>query len=166
MYVFQNEFTIYSCLHIKELLARNRREIWSLSEFNGTRTHKHLVRKRTLDHLAKMVKWVPWQVKSSLKFRQLKGVDSLWNAYLHGKNIQVNVHWCLEKHPLNLVYNFYIDQIFLIYLLALFLITWITYNAYWHIQTLPSKNISIKDDLEQHRKAYFLRYLSYSQWNN
>ena len=27
MYAFQGEFTLYSCLNIKELLARNRREI-------------------------------------------------------------------------------------------------------------------------------------------
>ena len=33
----------YSCLNVKELLARSRREIWSLSDCNWTRTHNHLV---------------------------------------------------------------------------------------------------------------------------
>ena len=28
--------------------------IWSLSDGNGIRTHNHLVRKRTLNHLAKL----------------------------------------------------------------------------------------------------------------
>ena len=47
-YAFQSESTLYSCLNVKELLARNRREIGSLSDCNGTRTHNHLVRKRTV----------------------------------------------------------------------------------------------------------------------
>ena len=33
MYVFQSEFTLYSCLNVKELLAQNRREIWRLSDW-------------------------------------------------------------------------------------------------------------------------------------
>ena len=39
------------CLNVKELLARGRRHIWSLSGSNGIRTHNHLVSKRTLDLL-------------------------------------------------------------------------------------------------------------------
>ena len=31
-YSFQSESTLYSCLNVKELLARSRREIWSLSD--------------------------------------------------------------------------------------------------------------------------------------
>ena len=54
----QSESTFYSCLDVKELLARNRRDIWSLSGSNGTQTHNHLVRKRTLNNLAKLVKWL------------------------------------------------------------------------------------------------------------
>ena len=57
-YAFQNESTLYSCLNVKELLARSRREIWSLSDCNWTRTQNHLVRKRTLNHLAKLAKWL------------------------------------------------------------------------------------------------------------
>ena len=47
---YQNESTLYSCLNVKELLARNRPHIWSLSDNNGIRTHNQLVRKRTLNH--------------------------------------------------------------------------------------------------------------------
>ena len=54
-YAFPSESTLYSCLNVKEFLAQNRREIWSLSDCNGTRTHKHLVRNRTLNHL---IGWV------------------------------------------------------------------------------------------------------------
>ena len=57
-YAFQSESTLYSCLNVKELLAQNRREMWSLSECNWTRTHNHLVRKRTLNHLDKLAKWL------------------------------------------------------------------------------------------------------------
>ena len=42
------------CLNIKELLARSRRHIRSLSDSNGIRTHNQLVRKRTLNQLAKL----------------------------------------------------------------------------------------------------------------
>ena len=55
-YAFQSESTLYSCLNVKELLARSRCEILNLIDCNWTRTHSHLVHKRTLNHLAKMVK--------------------------------------------------------------------------------------------------------------
>ena len=50
-YAFQNESALYGCGKIKQLLAQNKRLIWSLSDCNATRIHNHLVRKRTLDHL-------------------------------------------------------------------------------------------------------------------
>ena len=36
-YLFQSESTLYSCLNVKELLARSRCEIWRLSDCNWTR---------------------------------------------------------------------------------------------------------------------------------
>ena len=36
----------------------NTRKIWSLSDCNETRTNNHLVRKRTLNHLANLAKWL------------------------------------------------------------------------------------------------------------
>ena len=53
-YVFQSGFTLYSCVDVKELFARNRCEIWSLSDCNWSRICNHLVCKRTLNHLAKL----------------------------------------------------------------------------------------------------------------
>ena len=50
-YSFQSVFTLYSYLNDKELLARNRQHICSLSESNETQTHNQLVRKRTLNHV-------------------------------------------------------------------------------------------------------------------
>ena len=52
-YAFKSESTLYSYLNVKELLAGSRRKIWSLSDCNWTRTQNHLVRKQTLNHLAK-----------------------------------------------------------------------------------------------------------------
>ena len=43
-------------LNVEELLAWNRRETQSLSDCIWTRTHNHLVRKRTLNRLAKLAK--------------------------------------------------------------------------------------------------------------
>ena len=37
-YAFQSESALYSCLNVKELFARNRREIWSLSGSNEPTT--------------------------------------------------------------------------------------------------------------------------------
>ena len=50
-YAFQSESTLYICLNVKQILAQNRRNIWSLSDSNGTRSRNHLVCKRTLNHL-------------------------------------------------------------------------------------------------------------------
>ena len=51
----------------------------SLSDCNETRTPNHLVHKRTLNHLAKLAKWISrlLRARSSLTFRQLWSVDSL-----------------------------------------------------------------------------------------
>ena len=89
--------------NVKELLARSGREIWSLSDWNWFRTKNHLVRKWTLNHLAKLAfnGWVfiyeprgsgfesscsqilrLLRARSSLTFRQLQSVDSLWNTYV------------------------------------------------------------------------------------
>ena len=54
-YAFQSEPTLYNCQNVKELLAWNRRNIWRLSECNGTRTHNHLV-----NHLAKLAFLAKW----------------------------------------------------------------------------------------------------------
>ena len=44
-YAFQSKSTLYNYLNdVKELLARSRRKIWSLSDCNWTRTRNHLVR--------------------------------------------------------------------------------------------------------------------------
>ena len=58
-YMFQSESTFYSCLNVKELLAQSRHKIWRLSDCNWIRTQNHLVRKRTLNHLASVAKWWP-----------------------------------------------------------------------------------------------------------
>ena len=54
------------CLNVKELLARSRHHIWSLSDSNGIRTHNHLVHKRTPNHLAKLAKWLSCAVSTYL----------------------------------------------------------------------------------------------------
>ena len=62
MHAFQGESTIYFCLNVKELLARNRRDISSLSDNNGIRNHNHLVRKRTRTHLTKLARLAKWLI--------------------------------------------------------------------------------------------------------
>ena len=60
IYSFQSESSFYSCLNVKELLTRSKQEIWSLSDWNGTWTHNYLVRKQTLNHLAKLANLAKW----------------------------------------------------------------------------------------------------------
>ena len=60
MFAFQSESILNSCVNVKELFARNRCDIWSLSDCNGTRTHNHLVCKRTPNHLAKLASLAKW----------------------------------------------------------------------------------------------------------
>ena len=66
MYAFQSESTLYSCLNFKELLAQNRRNIWRLDDCNETPTQNHLLGKQTLNHLAKLSKWLSWVVSNYL----------------------------------------------------------------------------------------------------
>ena len=65
-YVFQSESTIYSCLNVKELLAWSRRKIWRWSDCNCTGTQNHLVLKQTLNHLAKLAKWLSYVLSTYL----------------------------------------------------------------------------------------------------
>ena len=56
-YASQSESTLYSCLNVKESLAPNRHDTWSLSDSKSTQTHNHLVHKQTFKHVPKLVKW-------------------------------------------------------------------------------------------------------------
>ena len=40
---FQSDFTLYSCLNVKELIAWKKRDFWSSSDRSGIRTHKQFV---------------------------------------------------------------------------------------------------------------------------
>ena len=65
-YTFQNGDTFNTCLNVKELLARSRGEIWSLIDCIWTQTCNHLVDKRTLNHFAKLSKWLSFVVSTYL----------------------------------------------------------------------------------------------------
>ena len=67
-YAFQSESTLHSCLNDKELLARNRHEIWILSDCNWTWTHNHLARKWLSVRLRAKWLWVWVQLQSLMFF--------------------------------------------------------------------------------------------------
>ena len=79
------ESTLWGCLNIKGLLARNRHDILRISDWNGIQTHNHIVRKQTLNHLAN---WLSCVV----------------STYLHGAMIVfLSCHICvLSKYTLYL----------------------------------------------------------------
>ena len=97
-YAFQSEFALYSCLNVKKLLARNRRDIWSLSDCNGSRTHNHLVRKRILNHLAKLTKWLSWIVSTYLQ------CIWLYVLIISRTRFRVNVHSILGSLTFRLLW--------------------------------------------------------------
>ena len=66
MYEFQRNLHSIVCLNVKEPLAGSRRHMWSLSDSNGIRTHNYVVRKRTLNHLVKLAKWLSCVVSAYL----------------------------------------------------------------------------------------------------
>ena len=65
-YAFQSESILYVCLNVKELLARNSRNIRSLSDCNEIRTQNHLVHRQTRNNSAKLTKWFSWVVSTYL----------------------------------------------------------------------------------------------------
>ena len=57
MWLFNSESTLYFCLNVKDILAqKKKRDIWNLSERNGTRTQNQLFHQETLNHYAKVTK--------------------------------------------------------------------------------------------------------------
>lgn len=55
---FKGQSTLCNCLNLRDLLVQRRNNIWNLSNCNGSRTHYHLVRKRTLNYLDKLGQWL------------------------------------------------------------------------------------------------------------
>ena len=61
----------WSYENTKELLSRNKHDIWSFSDCNGIRTNNHLVRKQALNHLASLIecKWLSICLKYLVSWR-------------------------------------------------------------------------------------------------
>ena len=53
---FLSLYTLCNWLNVKELVARNERDIWRSSDWNRIWTYNHLVRKRTFNYLSKPTK--------------------------------------------------------------------------------------------------------------
>ena len=91
-YTFWSESSLYSCLNVEELLTRNRRDIWSLSDCNRTRNHNHLVRKRTLNHLSHSSIW-PVPLDGWVFAHKLSGFNSCCSHLdIYFKNRDTLVH--------------------------------------------------------------------------
>ena len=68
--------------------ARIRREIWMWSDCNWTRTQNHLVLKWTLNHLAKLAKWL-----SCVLSTYLYGCTWLYVLVMSSTRFRVNPHF-------------------------------------------------------------------------
>ena len=80
------------CLNVKELFGRRRRHIWSLSDRNEVRTHNHLVRKRTLNHLVKLLTNYSTKNNSKLAIYWYLMLFSDWLFWL--KNCRFSTNSC------------------------------------------------------------------------
>ena len=111
-YAFQSESTIYSFLNVEELLAQNGGDIWNLSDCNGTWTHNHLVRKRTLNDFAKWLsvrlrdKWLWVRVQLNV-FSSAKLYRSFLKELCDKK---IGVFLYVNCWNLNGVLTFYFDD--------------------------------------------------------
>ena len=63
---FKENLRFIVCLNVKELLPLKRCHIWSLNDGNRICTHTHLICKQTLNHLAKLVRWLSCAVSTYL----------------------------------------------------------------------------------------------------
>ena len=81
-YAFESESTLYSCLHVKEFLASNRRDISNLSDCKGTRNHNHLSTITTqLNQLVSLAKCLSVRLQTNW----------LWvRVRLHSLNFQIS----------------------------------------------------------------------------
>ena len=91
---------ISECIHnlylaeCKELLGSNRIDIWNLSDWNKTQIHNHLLLKKTLNHLAKITKWLSWIVS-----KYLYGAFECMSLSFHGCISEwINNLYFLECH--------------------------------------------------------------------
>ena len=108
---------VHSCLNVKELLAWNKCLIWSSSDSNGIGSHDHLVRKRTLNHLAKLAKWFSCVVSGYShmhrrnKYSQQSSI--IWLVWLNGWVFVYKLSGCVFESrscPLNLRYGACFEQ--------------------------------------------------------
>ena len=80
-----------------EVQTQNTRDIWSLSECNGSRTHNHLVRQRTLNNLAKLKKWLNWIVCTYL----YGSFDCVFFSFQVRISEWIAIHFCLNIKELH-----------------------------------------------------------------
>ena len=91
-YMFQTESMLYICLNLKELLARSRREIQRLRDWNWTRSQNNLVLKRTLNHFPKLAKWLNCVVNTYL----YHAFDCLFLSYHVNVSEWTTLYSCLN----------------------------------------------------------------------
>ena len=114
-YAFQSEPTFYSCLNVKELLAQNRCEMWSVSGCSWTRTHNHLVRKWTLNQAIALTKVTIFDfllifAKKMLTLAKLKK-HWYWKAYFLWLHICVNLRTKFQVSSIDRGGNFTIPHL-------------------------------------------------------
>ena len=78
-YTIQSDSTLDSCLNVKKLPARSRREIRSISDWNWTRTHNDLLHTGTLSPIAKLTNYhATYAIQSESTFHYRMNVKEVF----------------------------------------------------------------------------------------
>ena len=89
-HAFQSDSRPYSCLDVKEILARNKRDIWSLSDSNRIRTPNYLICERTIIDLAK------WSVPMIELYCEYLSVRCIWLYVTYAFQNEFVLYSCLN----------------------------------------------------------------------
>ena len=89
--------TLHSCLNVMEFSAWKKTDIWSLSRCTGNRTQNHFLRNRTLNHLAKLTKWLSCVVCTYLFMINMQHIWSLSGCNRTWTSLHLVREWTLSN---------------------------------------------------------------------
>ena len=173
-YAFQSESTLYSCLNVKDILARSRHGIWSLSDFNWTRTHNHLVHKRALNHLAKLVNWLScdWAVFFTCSEYGVPWHSDNYRVWIHSKTRTWHDNNIQARKFVKIHINFKLYQVFMsdflchsVLIFPVYIITKKNWNIFKHtFRNMCPKNIRQEKYLNYVKVTRHSERLQVSKW--
>ena len=98
----QSQTALCNCLDVNKLIARNRHDILNLSDWHGTRTQNHLIRKLTFNHIVIQTSQPKIQTTKLASFA--KQLNSLAKSF----NVGLQTKWLWVRVPLQSLEVYYV----------------------------------------------------------